>query len=114
MPVRSGDETNTYRIRQFLFVFCGFSGSPAIASLLFLHAHRETRESERESDGTEFYSKNPVKPNPTGSRPSDLSGLCRQHTKPDPPITKERQGGQGNPDRRKGAAGKGGEGAQGL
>ena len=26
-------------------------------------------------------------PNPRGSRPSDLIGLCRQHTKPDPPIT---------------------------
>ena len=46
--------------------------------------------------------------NPTGSRPSDLNGLCRQHAKPHPPTHKERQAGQGNPNRRKGAVGKGG------
>ena len=29
-------------------------------------------------------------PNPTGSRPSDLIGLCKQHTKPHPPNTQGR------------------------
>ena len=50
-------------------------------------------------------------PNANGSRASDLIGLCRQHTKPNPQHTsdnKERQGRQGNPNRWKGAAGKGG------
>ena len=28
-------------------------------------------------------------PNPTGSRPSDLIGLCRQHTKPAPQHTRK-------------------------
>ena len=32
-------------------------------------------------------------PNPTGSRPSDLNGLCKQHMKPNAPQThKEGQG----------------------
>ena len=47
-------------------------------------------------------------PNPTGSRPRDLIGLCRQHRKSHPPTHKERKGRQGNPNRWKGAAGKGG------
>ena len=28
-------------------------------------------------------------PNPTGSRPSDLIGLCKQHTKPHPCMARE-------------------------
>ena len=55
----------------------------------------------RESDGTGMLCQ---EPNPTGSRPTDLIGLCG-------PTKKERQGGQGKPNRRKGAAGKGGGGA---
>ena len=54
----------------------------------------------RESDGTGMLCQ---EPNPTGSRPTDLIGLCG-------PTKKERQGGQGKPNRRKGAAGKGGGG----
>ena len=46
----------------------------------------------------EFYVKI-QEPNPTGSRPTDLIGLCE-------PTKKERQGGQGKPNRRKGAAGR--------
>ena len=43
------------------------------------------RESERAREsGTEFYSKNPT---PIGSRPSDLTGLCRHTEKTHPPNT---------------------------
>ena len=45
----------------------------------------------------EFYLKNQ---NPIGSRPSDLIGLCRRHTKPDPQHTRkgrEDKGIQGTP-----------------
>ena len=48
-------------------------------------------------------------PNANGSRASDLIGLCRQHTKPNPQHTsdnKERQGRQGNPNER--SSGEGG------
>ena len=56
------------------------------------------------SVGMEFYSKNPI-----GSRPSGLIGLWRMTTQETPPprTHKEGQGGQGSPNRRKGAAGNG-------
>ena len=55
----------------------------------------------------EFYSKNPT---PIGSRPRGLIGLWRMTTQETPPprTHKEGQGGQGKPNRQKGAAGEGG------
>ena len=57
----------------------------------------KTSNQSAQREGAEFPFE---EPNPTGSRPRDLIGLCRQHTKPHPPNTqgrarRERGGEQG-------------------
>ena len=52
------------------------------------------REIEREKEREREVERESVckEPNPTGSRPSDLIGLCRQHTKPHPQHTRKGRG----------------------
>ena len=47
-------------------------------------------------------------PNPTGSRPSDLIGLCRQHTKPHPQHTRKGRGDKETPNGEEEQRGRGG------
>ena len=61
-------------------------------------------------DGTGFLFE---EPNPTGSRPRDLIGLCRQHTKPHPQHTRKGRGDKETPTGEEEQRGRG-EGQQGL
>ena len=98
-------------MRDFFPLIFPLSFSPLPPShLKYPGGFREReREREREWHGILFQ-----EPNPRGSRPSDLIGLCRQYKKPDPPSTQGEARRARKPRPAKRGSGEGGEGAQGL